>query len=52
MEQGPLVKVQEQVEEWVWVVVLVEEGWVETALGRALVEVAFALVVGRRLLTK
>jgi hypothetical protein len=52
MAQGLLVKVQEQVEEWVWVVVLVEEGWVEIALGQAPVEVAFAPVVGRRFLTK
>jgi hypothetical protein len=52
MAQDLLVKVREQVEEWVWDVVLVEEGWEETALVQVPAEIAFAPVAGRRFLTR
>jgi hypothetical protein len=52
MEQGLLVKVQEQVGGWdvVW-----EQGgeeWEETVLGQVPVEIVFAPVVGQRFLIK
>jgi hypothetical protein len=47
-----MVKDQEQVEEWVWGVVLVEAGWEETALGQVPAEAAFAPVVEQKFLTK
>jgi hypothetical protein len=52
MEQGLLVKVQEQVEEWdvVWVKGRAE--WKEIAPVQVPAEIAFAPVVGRRFLTK
>jgi hypothetical protein len=52
MVQDLLGKVQEQVEEWVWGVVLVGEGWVETALGQVPVEVASAPVAEQRFLIR
>jgi hypothetical protein len=52
MVQALLVKDQEQVEEWVWGVALVEEGWVEIVPVQVLLGIVFAPVVEQRLLIK